>query len=40
VTGYFFCGERLTGEYLKVCRPMGLNAESYVLWQQGDRMLA
>jgi hypothetical protein len=34
VTGYFFCGDNLTGEYLRVCRPMGLNTESYVLWQQ------
>ncbi len=34
VTGYFFCGERLIGEYLRVCHPMGLSAESYVLWQQ------
>lgn len=34
VTGYSFCGERLTSEYLRVCRPVGLNAESYELWQQ------
>lgn len=34
VTGYFFCGERLTSEYLKVCRPIGLDAETYVRWQQ------
>lgn len=34
LTGYFFCGEGLAMEYLRVCRPVGLNADSYVLWQQ------
>ncbi|MDR7268665.1 tetratricopeptide (TPR) repeat protein [Pelomonas saccharophila] len=32
--GYFYCGERLTSEYLRVVRPVGMEADSYRLWQQ------
>lgn len=34
ITGYFYCGERLLSEYLRVVRPMGLDADALGLWQQ------
>ncbi|MFT3815764.1 MAG: DUF4365 domain-containing protein [Acidovorax sp.] len=33
-TGYFFCGERLTSEFLRVCHLSGADTESNMLWQQ------
>lgn len=34
VTGYFFCGERLTNEFMKICRLAGSNAEADIQWQR------
>lgn len=34
-SGYFFCGERLIAEYLRICRPINVSTDVNQQWQQG-----